>query len=70
MANRYKLIKGYVGETKPFGFDETKLPILHITTEEHGNRTCYISQDPESIDYQEYLAWVADGNTAEPADDD
>ena len=24
--------------------------------------------DPENTDYQEYLAWVADGNTAEAAD--
>ena len=24
--------------------------------------------DPSNTDYQEYLAWVADGNVAEPAD--
>ena len=24
--------------------------------------------DPENTDYQEYLKWVADGNTADPAD--
>jgi hypothetical protein len=27
-----------------------------------------IPSDPDNIDYVEYLAWVADGNTADPAD--
>lgn len=26
----------------------------------------YIPADPENVDYQEYLAWVADGNTPTP----
>ena len=30
--------------------------------------TTYIPTDPDNIDYQEYLAWVAAGNTAEAAD--
>ena len=28
-----------------------------------------IPVDEGNIDYQEYLAWVEDGNTAEPADE-
>ena len=27
-----------------------------------------IPKDPENADYQEYLKWVAAGNTADPAD--
>ena len=38
-------------------------------TLDHGNGkvTC-IPFNPDNADYQEYLAWVAEGNTADAAD--
>lgn len=52
---KYKLVPNiYIGT-----------PTTVIDTE---NGWC-IPFDPENTDYQEYLKWVALGNTAEPADE-
>jgi hypothetical protein len=31
--------------------------------------TAFIPFDPDNTDYQEYLKWVAEGNTPTPADE-
>ncbi len=37
--------------------------------EESGIRISFSFSDPDNKDYQEYLKWVAAGNTPEPADE-
>jgi len=34
----------------------------------NGKSKCIPLNAPDNTDYQTYLAWVADGNTADPAD--
>lgn len=52
----YKLIKNFRGQE------------VAVYKEENGVRIS-IPFSPDNIDYQEYLKWVAAGNTPEPADE-
>jgi len=53
MTINYKFVKDFTGEN---------VSVQRLTDK------AYIPFDEANIDYQEYLEWVAEGNTAEAAD--
>ena len=59
----YKLLfGGGIGSTEEWG--------VLLKSDDPNNSGLGIPFDPDNTDYQKYLAWVAEGNTAEPADDE
>jgi hypothetical protein len=53
---KYKLIKNVIsGEINSVSYKD-------------GDKTCFIPFAPDNTDYQEYLEWLAEGNTPEEAD--
>ena len=58
----YKLT-GKHGSDAPPGF--AGKDINRIIRKSDGSQ---IPKDPDNTDYQDYLEWVAEGNTADPAD--
>ena len=51
-----------MGQTVPLNYILKKVTVDSKTT------TYWVPKTEENTDYQEYLAWVAEGNTAEAAD--
>ena len=56
--------------TSTYALDGTTVQntIQDILNKEDGVVKLAIPKDPANSDYQDYLAWVAEGNTADPAD--
>jgi hypothetical protein len=45
------------------------LDLNKVTSVKRLSDNAFIPFDPDNTDYQEYLKWVAEGNTPEPADE-
>ena len=60
------MYKKFANETETNKDGTTKTIVVQAICRKSDN--AYIPFDEKNIDYQEYLAWVAEGNTAEAAD--
>ena len=49
-------------------YKKLKDPNAQAIEKRTDNTVIVIPFDPANIDYQEYLKWLAEGNTPEPAD--
>ena len=65
MAITYKLTKKI---TLPEGIIDNSFGTIRSFNSETG-AISFIPKSEENTSYQEYLAWVAEGNTPEPADE-
>tara|TARA_Y100001963_G_scaffold114960_1_gene159484 strand:- start:745 stop:951 length:207 start_codon:yes stop_codon:yes gene_type:complete len=68
MPITYKLTKTSVEETFSDGTKKTVSRPPCVVRKDDSNVSLTIPFDSDNGDYQEYLKWVAAGNTADPAD--